>query len=98
MENLTMLEEKVMVTIPKENFYEEGFESVLWVNCFLDTLEDATQISPKQARGLLSSLAKKEYIKVIEDREGNTMYLLDNGINWLKENSEINLDDEGYAE
>lgn len=83
---LTELEQKFMVAIPKDDFYEQGFESCLWSDVFFD----AAEIDPKVGRGVLSSLIKKGFIKGgVEAFELN-----EKGIEWLKENFEF--DDEGY--
>lgn len=81
---ITELEQKVMTTIPKECFYESGFDSTLWTDCFVDTVGKAEGIDPKQSRALLVTLAKKKYISVSGGKEG-TITLLEKGKTWLIE-------------
>ena len=59
---LTEMERTILDDITKDCFYEEGLDSVIWADCFLDT----TKIPAKQARGVLSSLVKKDIIGPIE--------------------------------
>ena len=81
---MTELEQRVMTTIPKECFYERGFDSHFWTDCFVDTVENAEGIDPKQSRALLVTLAKKKYITVSGGKEG-TITLLEKGKTWLLE-------------
>lgn len=90
--DLTELESKFMRTIPKECFYEEKFNSVLWTDCFLDTLKACEEINQKQARALITSLKKKQYIgayssptKVSLGSEcsESTLWLQEKGKEWL---------------
>ena len=81
---LTALETRVMTTIPKECFYESGFNSTLWTDCFVDTVESKEGIDPKQSRALLVTLAKKKYIAVSGGKDG-TINLLEKGKTWLLE-------------
>ena len=81
---ITELEQRVMAAIPKECFYESGFDSTLWTDCFVDTVGKAEGIDPKQSRALLVTLAKKKYISVSGGKEG-TITLLEKGKTWLLE-------------
>ena len=81
---ITELEQRVMAAIPKECFYESGFDSTLWTDCFVDTVGKAEGIDPKQSRALLVTLAKKKYISVSGGKEG-TITLLEKGKTWLIE-------------
>ena len=58
---LTELESQLMLDIQKDNFYEEGVDSVIWTDVFLDA---TTSIESKKARGVLSSLVKKGLIEM----------------------------------
>ncbi len=83
---LTELEQKFMTAVPKDDFYEQGFESVLWSDVFFD----AAEIDPKVGRGVLSSLIQKGFIE-----GGVDAFSLDEkGVEWMKANFE--LDEEGY--
>lgn len=82
---MTELEQRVMTTIPKECFVsgklkgtKSGFDSIFWTDCFVDTVENAEGIDPKQSRALLVTLAKKKYITVSGGKEG-TITLLEKG-------------------
>jgi hypothetical protein len=85
MTELTELEMRLLRTLPKENFYEDGFDSTLWTDCFLDTLKDYEGIDQKQSRGILSSLSKKGYLNVWLGKDG-TINLLEPAKQWLLEN------------
>lgn len=61
MTNLTALERTALHDITQDDFYEDGLDSVIWADCFLDT----TSIPAKEVRGVLSSLIKKGIIKPI---------------------------------
>lgn len=81
---LTEMEEAVMREIPQDNFYESGFDSVIWSDVFCEE----SSIDGKKIRGVISSLAKKGMLFV--DGKGREVtisltkmgqkYLLDNGI------------------
>lgn len=93
---LTALEEKVMRAIPEECFYEQGFDSILWMDIFLDCIAD---VSTKQSRMVIVNLKKKGLIDFQAAHgsgsgEGSTLWLLDAGKQWLKERGLV--DDEGY--
>lgn len=89
---LTELEAKFMNTLPKDNFYEDGFDSSLWVDNLMDTFKKAHGVENNVTRGVLSSLVKKKMVYVGDE------YLVidDNGIEWLKSNSEYDFDEHGY--
>lgn len=91
MKKLTVLEMKVMTTITKDEFYEEGYESCIWTENFLDNLNSIEDIDPKQARGTLSSLVKKKMIYM----DSETIQFEEAGVEWMKENLK-DLDEEGY--
>ena len=61
-ENLTELELKVFECIPKDCFYEYGVDSILWIDAFLDTVQDETGINSKVSRAIISNLKKKQLI------------------------------------
>ena len=71
MTNLTEMEKKVLDAITKDDFYENGLNSCLWTDVYLDTLKGYYGIDAKTARGVLSSLVKKEIINpvVLRGRE-----------------------------
>ena len=69
--NLTTLEKTVLHDITTDDFYEEGLDSAIWADNFMDTVS----ISSKEARGVLASLIKKNIIKSIEKgRDGVIMF------------------------
>lgn len=82
MMELTELEAKLLRTIPKECFYENGFD-----------LEEYEGIDQKQARGVLSSLSKKGYLAVESGKDGY-FNLLEPAKRWLMENKIV--DQDGY--
>lgn len=55
---LTDLEKIVLHDITTDCFYEDGIDSAIWADCFMDTVT----IDAKQARGVLSSLVQKNVI------------------------------------
>ena len=61
MTNLTTLEKTVLHDITTDDFYEDGLDSAIWADGFMDTVS----ISSKEARGVLASLIKKGIIKPI---------------------------------
>jgi hypothetical protein len=84
---LTELETRLMLVIPKDDFYENGFDSWLWNDCFLDTLERYAKIGSKQGRALLASLDKKGFLSVDGGKDGSfrllepaKRFLLDRGL------------------
>ena len=67
--SLTEMEKQILVDITKDCFYDNGVDSEIWADCFLDT----TKISAKQARGVLSSLVQKGIIYPIEKGRNGTI-------------------------
>ncbi len=68
---LTEMERTTLDDITKDCFYEEGLDSVIWADCFLD---DATY-DPKEVRGVLSSLIKKDIINpIVKGRDGTISF------------------------
>lgn len=63
---LTDYEKQILQDITKDDFYEDGLDSGIWADVFLDT----TKIPAKQARGVLSSLVQKKHIKPDNERQG----------------------------
>lgn len=76
---LTELEEKVLRSIPKDDFFEHRFESEIWNDCFFD---GTCPIPAKQGRAVLVSLEKKEFIELFGGKDGYTR-LTDLGCAWL---------------
>ena len=86
--DLTEMEKQVLADMPKDNFFEDGLESVLWCDCFLDF---TCSLQAEQARGVLSSLIKKDYIYPIgSTREDNTIQFTEKGQGYLEEVLGIN--------
>jgi len=99
---LTKFEEEIMRAIPQDDFYESGYESVLWTDVLLDNVK----MDNKKARGVLASLSKKGLLELYSTKEksdpsdkncatNSTTALTDKGIEWLKANT-TNLDTNGY--
>lgn len=92
---LTKLEMKMLLTIPKSNFFndnisEEGLKNLaIWTDCFLD--EDWND--PKQGRGVLGSLVKKEMIEV-SSGEDSVITLNEEGIKFVLENQDMKFEEE----
>ena len=78
----TEMELKLMDDITKDCFYENGLDSCIWANVFLD---DTCSIDSKKARGVLSSLVKKGIIYEIERGRNGTIKFTDKGIKTMKE-------------
>lgn len=71
MTNLTQLEKTILCDITKDQFYSEGLDSCIWADCFLDL---TTKIPVKEARGVLSSLIKKNIINpILPKRDENVI-------------------------
>ena len=77
---LTELEAQVMLEITKDDFYEDGLDSSIWADCFLNT----TSLSPKVVRGVLASLVKKELIYGIETGRDGVIAYTDLGKSYMK--------------
>jgi hypothetical protein len=93
--NLTIMESDVLSALPKECFYEMGFDSCVWVDCFLDTVRAETGIDSKQARALLVSLEKKDFISIVGDGRDKGIELRQNGKDFLLQMNLVN--EQGYA-
>jgi hypothetical protein len=86
---LTKMEFEVMASIPEDDFYESGLESILWTDIFMDNCS----IPNKQLRGVLSSLEQKEMLVLystkdkIDNQKGSatnsTISLNDLGKAWM---------------
>ena len=75
MVNLTEMEELFLTSFKKDDFYEIGVSSRLWLNIFLeDTLP--SNYSIKQWRGVISSLIKKGIIEVDNFYEKKTDHVI----------------------
>ena len=84
---LTALEEKLMKEIPETGFYEDGLDSCLWTDVFLEE----SSIGTKSGRGVIASLSKKGYLDVSDadaGREGNptSFMFTELGKSWMEEN------------
>lgn len=67
MTNLTTLERTILHDITTDDFYDNGLDSTIWADCFLDT----TNVPSKEVRGVLSSLIKKGILKpILKGRDG----------------------------
>ena len=86
---LTAKEQAVMMCILTDDFYEEGFESCLWVDCFCDNVKSRLGIGQKAAGGVITSLEKKGLVSVDGEKRtqdagtGYTLKLLDSGKTYL---------------
>lgn len=85
LKRMTELEEKVMEAIALDPFFEDGEDSVLWLDCFLDTVEDNMGIEPKKTRALLVTLQEKGYLDIEGGKDGYVA-LGEMGKAWLKVN------------
>lgn len=87
MKNLTVNEKLVLKEITEDNFFEDGLDSLVWCDCFL---EFGCSLVPKVARGVLSSLIKKEYIYPISKaRDENYIQFTNKGKEYLKSELKI---------
>lgn len=88
--SLTNLEKKMLMLFPSDNFYDgdvnkEDLEDLkIWTDCFLDE----TYQNVNEGKGVLSSLVKKEYVKVSGGKD-SIISLNENAINFIIENSNI---------
>jgi len=89
MKKLTAFEVSVMECIPKECFYENGFDSVLWMDCFLDTVLREAKIENKKSRAVVVNLEKKGLLTIafekrdIDGSGGTTFVLAQDGKDYL---------------
>lgn len=88
--NMTELEKMVMRRIIKDDFYERGFDSELWMDVFLDNIPIKTKIT----RAVVVSLQKKGLVSIGGSGGDKTLSLRENGMNYLKENKMV--DEKGY--
>lgn len=79
---LTEMELTTLNDITKDDFYEEGLDSVLWADVFIDY---TSSIPNKQVRGVLSSLIKKGVINPIERGRDGVIEFTEKGKQLMKE-------------
>lgn len=91
MTKLTILETEVMNAIVENNFYENGFNSVLWS----DVLVEESGMDAKKMRGSMASMSKKGLLVIAGTKEDKTVSLTEEGIEALK-SIRTDLDAEGY--
>ena len=71
----TEMELKVLDAITKDDFYEDGVNSTIWADVFLDTVKGYYNIDSKTVRGVLASLIKKKIIKpIMKGRDGSISF------------------------
>lgn len=80
---LTINEEIMLKEFPKNDFYEEGLDSKLWTDCFIDRIPG---INPSQCRGVLTSLKKKGFIEGDDMGKDSCIWLTERGKEWIIEN------------
>lgn len=74
-DRITELEEKMLVAMPDDTFYQEDMDNRMWIDYFIDELD----MDNKKARGVFASLVRKEMI----DSNGESFELTTKGINFL---------------
>ena len=79
---LTEMELQTLEDITNDDFYEDGLNSIIWVDTFL---EYGTSIEPKKVRGVLSSLIQKDIINGICSGRDATISFTDYGKEVMKE-------------
>jgi len=77
--NLTSKEAKMMNAITEDQFYENGTDSVLWLDNFIEYCG----FEGKAAGGILTSLQEKGYIYIQLEDDGNLLGLTDKGADYL---------------
>lgn len=83
MPNLTDMEKTILHDITKDDFYDNGLDSGIWCDCFLDF---TTKVPNKQARGVLSSLVKKNILKpILKGRDENVISFTEYGKQVMKQ-------------
>lgn len=84
--NLTEMETKVLIELADSMYAEWGFS-----DCGFEELSDSLQLSKKVLRGVVSSLVKKDLVRV--DDEFDTIYLWNDAqglvAHWVEENEEL---------
>lgn len=73
---LTVLERQTLEDITNDNFYEDGLNSIIWSDCFM---QDGTTIGARKCRGVLSSLIQKGIINPIAKGRDGTISFTDAG-------------------
>lgn len=69
---LTVLERQTLEDITNDDFYEDGLNSIIWSDCFM---EYGTTIGARRCRGVLSSLIKKGIINpIVKGRDGTISF------------------------
>lgn len=79
---LTEMERTTLNDITKDDFYEEGLESILWADVFVDC---TSSIPNNQVRGVLSSLIKKGIIYPIERGRDGAISFTETGKQLMRE-------------
>lgn len=90
---LTENEKTLLVAITNSSFYEEGFNSTLWTNVLMDEVS----IANKSARGVISSLSKKDLVTVSGEGSESTTQLTEEGRKAVL-TLRNDLDSEGYVQ
>lgn len=67
---LTDKERQVMIALTHDDFYEDGEESVLWLEVAVESVSAETGLSNKAVGGVLSSLEKKGYVYMESGKDG----------------------------
>ena len=84
--NLTEMEKQALDAITKDDFYDNGLDSAIWADVYLDTFRGYYGVKSEQARGVLASLVKKNIIgPILEGREECVIYFTEYGKEVMKE-------------
>ena len=80
---LTDLERKALDVFRKDEFYEQGVESIVWGDVLSDTMRNHG-IGGKTFSGVMSSLNKKGYLVSSGTGRDDTAMLLSKGKEYMK--------------
>ena len=97
---ITLKEIMVMLCVPSEDFYEQGFESTLWADVFCDAVKRITGLNAKATGGVITSLGAKGFMSTgyDEDKEAGIFSLKDKAIELFKALKNVGAapDEKGY--
>lgn len=85
---ITELEKEIMIAITKDCFFENGLDSVIWTDCFLDDIK----MDNKIARGVISSLKQKGFINASSGKDA-TISFTDKGKEYIIEKGIIEIEE-----
>jgi hypothetical protein len=91
---LTDKEESILGLIPEDDFFQNGKESILWTDVFVEMAGTRTGLSNQAVGGVLSALSRKGLVAMYVGIDPGTQAKSDNGL-WLTDKGAelLNIDD-----